>query len=265
MHADFLKTVGLETSSAQSVSAARTYDAFGLPAFSSGSSASVFGFAGGWGYQEDPDSGLKLLGHRYYDPSTGRFLTRDPAKDGRNWYAYCGNNPIKLIDCNGCLALAIANPVTKNPAVLAAVVITGILCAAAEYFRKAVDASDDVTDQVTDDAVPIEQPKSPSGLIPVWRLGYPRGEFWAFEDPRQNPNYYYDYGMYTSCNPGTVVSHGWVDPKEYGAKWYSQGTKDFDGTPLNNGKQEVVVITSDAVKFPEFWPFPEGPRFFKPR
>jgi len=44
------------------VSAARTYDAFGLPVSATGSSASVFGFAGGWGYQEDPDSGLKLLG-----------------------------------------------------------------------------------------------------------------------------------------------------------------------------------------------------------
>jgi hypothetical protein len=29
-----------------------------------------------------------LLGHRYYDPSVGRFLTRDRVKDGRNWYVY---------------------------------------------------------------------------------------------------------------------------------------------------------------------------------
>ena len=29
--------------------------------------AGPFGFAGGYGYQEDADSGLKLLGHRYYD------------------------------------------------------------------------------------------------------------------------------------------------------------------------------------------------------
>lgn len=36
------------------------------------------------GYQEDGDNGLKLLGHRYYDPSTGRFLSRAPAKESRN-------------------------------------------------------------------------------------------------------------------------------------------------------------------------------------
>ena len=30
------------------------------------------------------DDGDKPLGHRYDEPSTGRFLTRDPIKDGRN-------------------------------------------------------------------------------------------------------------------------------------------------------------------------------------
>lgn len=98
MHSDFQKTVTSETSSAQTTTATRTYDAFGLMVASSGSSASPFGFAGGFGYQEDPDSSLKLLGHRYYDPSTGRFLTRDPAKDGRNWYGYCLSKPGKCVD-----------------------------------------------------------------------------------------------------------------------------------------------------------------------
>jgi len=53
----------------------------------SGTWTGPFGYAGNFGSQQDA-SGLKLLGHRYYDPSTGRFLTRDPIKDGRNWYAY---------------------------------------------------------------------------------------------------------------------------------------------------------------------------------
>jgi len=57
-----LGTFGIETNASQTVSATKQYDAFGLPVSSTGSSASVFGFAGGWGYQEDPDSGLKLLG-----------------------------------------------------------------------------------------------------------------------------------------------------------------------------------------------------------
>jgi RHS repeat-associated protein len=43
----------------------------------------------------------KLLGHRYYDASTGRFLSRDSAKDGRNWYVYCENNPLGKVDPSG--------------------------------------------------------------------------------------------------------------------------------------------------------------------
>jgi len=69
-------------------------------ASSTGTWTGPFGYAGGFGYQEDA-TGLKLLGHRYYDSSTGRFLTRDPIKDGRNWYAYCENDPISLIDPEG--------------------------------------------------------------------------------------------------------------------------------------------------------------------
>jgi uncharacterized protein RhaS with RHS repeats len=44
---------------------------------------------------------LQLLGHRYYDSSTGTFITRDPIKDGRNWYSYCENNPVTLVDAEG--------------------------------------------------------------------------------------------------------------------------------------------------------------------
>ena len=35
---------------------------------------------------------------RFYDPAIRRFLAVDPARDGFNWYAYAGNNPIKYVD-----------------------------------------------------------------------------------------------------------------------------------------------------------------------
>jgi RHS repeat-associated protein len=75
-----------------------------MPLSSTGTSVGPFGFAGGYGYQEDGDSGLKLLGHRYYDPSAGGFLTRDRAQDGRNWYAYCGGGPTREADPSGLMA-----------------------------------------------------------------------------------------------------------------------------------------------------------------
>ncbi len=42
-----------------------------------------------------------LLGYRYYDPSTGRFITQDPAQDANNWYDYCANNPLRWADPTG--------------------------------------------------------------------------------------------------------------------------------------------------------------------
>ena len=95
-----LKNAEMQTDSSKAVSATKQYDAFGNITTSTGTWQGAFGYAGGFGYQEDA-SGLKLLGHRYYDSSTGRFLTRDPAKDGRNWYTYCENNPLTSVDTDG--------------------------------------------------------------------------------------------------------------------------------------------------------------------
>lgn len=41
--------------------------------------------------------------HRYYDPSTGKWLTRDPISyaGGINLYAYCENNPVNRYDFLG--------------------------------------------------------------------------------------------------------------------------------------------------------------------
>ena len=70
----------------------------GLVKSITGTWSGTFGYAGAFGYQEDADSGLKLLGNRYYDTSLGRFLSRDPIKDGSNWYSYCGGNPVSNSD-----------------------------------------------------------------------------------------------------------------------------------------------------------------------
>ena len=77
------------------------YDAFGNLFSSSGPTPSPFQYCGRQGYQTDNDGGLQLLGNRYYDPALGRFLSRDPAKAGDNWYAYAGNNPVSNSDPSG--------------------------------------------------------------------------------------------------------------------------------------------------------------------
>lgn len=97
------------------------YDAFGKLWWDKTSGGSTFttpdppGFAGQWGaYTDhetrpsDQNTPLVLMGVRYYDPITARFVTRDPAL-GINDYAYCGNNPVGRADADGEILETIAD------------------------------------------------------------------------------------------------------------------------------------------------------------
>jgi hypothetical protein len=48
-----------------------------------------------------------LLGHRYYDSETGRFISVDPIGDGDNWYVYCDNNPLGWVDPSGLIHIVV--------------------------------------------------------------------------------------------------------------------------------------------------------------
>lgn len=59
------------------------------------------------GHVNDPDTGLVYMQARYYDPSTGKFLSVDPVVPrlgdvfNFNRYAYANNNPVTNIDATG--------------------------------------------------------------------------------------------------------------------------------------------------------------------
>ena len=78
-----------------------------------------YGYAGAHGYQTDDsgDSPFLHVGHRYYDPATGRFLQRDPIgiRGGTNAYEYGSNSPAAFVDSDG-----------TEPILVAGVIITGI-------------------------------------------------------------------------------------------------------------------------------------------
>ena len=52
------------------------------------------------------ETGLSLLGHRYYDTGTGRFITRDPIgyAGGSDLYSYTENNPVGRKDPSGYIS-----------------------------------------------------------------------------------------------------------------------------------------------------------------
>ena len=83
---------------ATTVSAQR-FDAWGNPAQTSGTAIPQYGYTG-----REPDAtGLIYYRARYYDPSIGRFISRDPAgmPNGVNRFAYVGNDPINNTDPSG--------------------------------------------------------------------------------------------------------------------------------------------------------------------
>ena len=95
------------------------FAAFGTERATSGAD-SVFGFAG---EQSDP-TGLQYLRARYYDPTTGTFLSTDPVTPGAggvvgyNTYSYVGNNPTTWVDPSGSTS-TIERTTTHIPAEIA--------------------------------------------------------------------------------------------------------------------------------------------------
>jgi RHS repeat-associated protein len=82
----------------------------------SGSLTEPFGYKAQVGYYTDIETGLQLLTHRFYDPNTGRFLTRDPIDydGGINLYAYTTNNPVNAVDPLGLQKGPQKTPVPKE-------------------------------------------------------------------------------------------------------------------------------------------------------
>ena len=84
------------------------YDAFGRTLNQTGAAANSYQFAG---EQRDSALGLDYLRARYYDPATGRFVSRDafPGSAAQplslNKYLYALANPVNRTDPSGNITL----------------------------------------------------------------------------------------------------------------------------------------------------------------
>jgi RHS repeat-associated protein len=102
---DGLGSVIGEVDNTGTITSTHQTDVYGNTLLSSGTSTTDHKFIGKLGHRtESGTNGLIYMGARYYDPTLGRFISEDPAKDGNNWYTYCNNNPVNLVDSDGKIA-----------------------------------------------------------------------------------------------------------------------------------------------------------------
>ena len=63
-----------------------------------------------WGTKyRDPETGLYYFGHRYFDPVTGQWLSREPLGESEsiNLYLFAGNDPINNVDVLGLMQVGL--------------------------------------------------------------------------------------------------------------------------------------------------------------
>jgi RHS repeat-associated protein len=105
-HHDQLGSTISVTDTAHGRVAEYTYDPYGRPTTVVAPPPDgrvAFGYAGQY---TDPETGYQYLRARYYDPTTGQFLTRDPANAlTRSAYGYVGGNPLNAADPSGLYCL----------------------------------------------------------------------------------------------------------------------------------------------------------------
>ncbi|MDI9382262.1 MAG: RHS repeat-associated core domain-containing protein [Verrucomicrobiota bacterium] len=94
--------VGLAKVADATLSARYEYGPFGERVRQSGvlADAQPFRFSTKW---TDAESGLVCYGYRYYNPSAGRWLSRDPIEEqgGLNLYGFVNNDPVDFVDVFG--------------------------------------------------------------------------------------------------------------------------------------------------------------------
>jgi RHS repeat-associated protein len=112
MHGDALGSVRALTDGTGTLTQTYERDAFGVLQGTEGSSTQPFDFTG---ELRDAETGFLYLRARMYDPSIGRFISRDGFAGSsrhpqtQNRYSYVGNNPVTFTDPTGhCFFLCIA-------------------------------------------------------------------------------------------------------------------------------------------------------------
>jgi len=103
-HYDGLGSTKALTDANQNIQNTTKYDAWGNILQSSGTITNPYLYVGELGYYGDGDAGMYLLTQRWYNPLIGRFVVRDTIGIEDNFYVYCMDNPLNLVDPQGLQA-----------------------------------------------------------------------------------------------------------------------------------------------------------------
>jgi RHS repeat-associated protein len=143
LHQDQLGSTRLLTDSTGANVGSFSYDAYGNVASYTGTGTFPLQYAGQY---TDAESGLQYLRAREYDPTTGSFLSRDPAAAlTRSPYGYVAGNPLNGVDATGldancdliprpwdmgnaCMAEAMQSPVGRGTLVGGGVAAGVVTC-----------------------------------------------------------------------------------------------------------------------------------------
>jgi RHS repeat-associated protein len=102
-HGNMIATLARHAQNGYSTENKRYYDAWGAADYESGVQANDPSqkYCASLGHVQDDESDLIYMRARYYEPSTGRFISEDPARDGTNFYCYASNRPTVNLDSSG--------------------------------------------------------------------------------------------------------------------------------------------------------------------
>jgi RHS repeat-associated protein len=162
------------TNMAGTVTDTYEYDAFGNSFTVSGSTPNEFMYRG---EQYDSDLGLYYLRARYYNPLTGRFMSRDPESGSEldpkslHKYLYAEGDPIDDIDPTGRIdviqtalsdAVVVSSPLEINVELYGKLVY-GAICGIGKVIAKYVKTG---TYPAPTGVIP-----SPIPYVPLWSFG----------------------------------------------------------------------------------------------
>jgi RHS repeat-associated protein len=101
-HGSMMSTLAEQGAGGYTFSTPRTFDAWGNLRLGALTGDPKGRYCAELGHKQDDESGLTYMRARYYEPTSGRFLSEDPQRSSENWFEYCGGDPVQGADRTGC-------------------------------------------------------------------------------------------------------------------------------------------------------------------